>query len=569
YQWMVNEGSGWDLVANTGVYSNANTLTLNIDNAPLSMDGYLYRLRVSGKCSPEAYSQEVSLKVNANPAPSILPDPAAVSVAAALPLDGNPLSGSGVWDLHLWTGAVSHLDDVNVQTPVFTPSTIGDFELTYRVTDSNGCWGEDVVTVTVTSGIDVVLDDIELCADTDMQLTPGASGGSEVYVSHQWTGDGAVYLSDASIRNPVFHSADPGVYSLTYTVTDDYGTEGTETITVTVFERPSTAVSGDGDFPLVCGGTELQLNGNPSGGSGSYSVHTWSGQTMALSATDIADPVFSTMAAGTYTMGYRVTDSNGCSSDLEEIQVVNDIPSASFSTDAVPGCTPMQVTFTNNSLDAVAYEWDFGDGSDIVTDENPVHIFENLTTTIQYYTVTLTAFSANGCTHSSTRVITVYPGIDSQFTSSKEESCAPGNIAFNATPGALEYYWDFGDGNQGLAGPMVVHEFNNPSDDDMVMNVKLRTTSFYGCVDESDMDITIFATPRAEFSADPPLQKYPSSTVNFTNMGSTGAGFDHLWEFGDGNTSSSENPSHSYAEHGTFDVTLTVSNDNCVSTVTH
>lgn len=290
---------------------------------------------------------------------------------------------------------------------------------------------------------------------------------------------------------------------------------------------------------------------------------------MALSATDIPDPVFSTMAAGTYTMHYRVTDSNGCSSDIEEVQVVNEIPTASFSTDAVPGCSPMVVNFTNNSVDAVAYEWDFGDGSAMVTDENPSHTFENLTTTIQYYTVSLTAFSANGCSHSATRVITVYPGIDSQFTASDTESCSPGAITFNATPGALEYYWDFDDGNQGLAGPMMVHEFNNPSADDMVMNVKLRTTSFYGCVDESDMDITIFATPRAEFSADPPLQKYPSSTVNFTNLGSSGTGFDYEWDFGDGNVSQEENPSHTYVDHGTYDVTFTVSNGNCVTSVTH
>ena len=567
-QWLMNDGSGWNLVPNAGVYSGANSLQLSIDNAPVSMNGFRYRLRVTGKCAPEALSDEVTLTVNANPVPSILPDPAAVSIDNTLTLDGNPQGGSGSYPTHLWTGAVSHLDDVNIQTPLFTPSATGQFELTYRVTDSNGCSGEDVVVVTVTSGIDIDLEDEEVCADSDLQLAPGSSGGSMVYITHEWTGDGAVYLSDPLIRNPVFNSPDAGEFELTYRVTDSNGTWAEETITVTVFERPQTAIGGDGQFPLVCGGTELQLNGNPTGGTGIYTQHQWTGQTMALSATDIPNPVFTTMAQGVYTMSYRVTDSNGCRSDIEEVVITNEIPAANFSSDAIPGCTPMVVNFTNNSLDAVAYEWDFGDGSDIVTEVDPTHTFENLTTTIQYNTVRLTAISQNGCTHSAQQVVTVYPGVDSQFTASEEASCSPVTIEFGGVPGALEYYWNFGDGNQGFAGPFVVHQFVNDGDEDRIFNVSLRTTSFYGCTDQSEMEIMIYGTPVAEFNANPPLQRYPDATVSFTNAGSSGAAFSYLWDFGDDNTSTQENPTHTYQTHGDYDVTLTISNANCDVSVT-
>jgi hypothetical protein len=105
---------------------------------------------------------------------------------------------------------------------------------------------------------------------SDLQLVPVISGGSAIYPGHEWTGDGAQYLSDTSIPTPVFHSAVPGVYELIYTVTDHHGSQGTSIISVTVFERPTVNITGDGLFPLVCGGTELQLDGNPSGGSGSY-----------------------------------------------------------------------------------------------------------------------------------------------------------------------------------------------------------------------------------------------------------------------------------------------------------
>jgi hypothetical protein len=192
-----------------------------------------------------------------------------------------------------------------------------------------------------------------------MQLAPVISGGSSIYPVHEWSGSGAQFLSDQLSPTPVFNSAVPGVYQLTYTVTDHHGSQGSAVIQVTVFARPTVNITGDGQFPLVCGGSELQLNGNPQGGSGAYPMHRWTGQTMALNNTTIADPVFNTRAAGTYNMQYRVTDSNGCASDIAEVAIVNDIPHAAFSSDDMPGCTPMEVNFTNNSLNAVAYEWNF------------------------------------------------------------------------------------------------------------------------------------------------------------------------------------------------------------------
>jgi PKD repeat protein len=50
---------------------------------------------------------------------------------------------------------------------------------------------------------------------------------------------------------------------------------------------------------------------------------------------------------------------------------------------------------------------------------------------------------------------------------------------------------------------MVVHEFTNNTTEDVVYTVKLLTTSYYGCTDETEMDITIYSVPTASFTADP------------------------------------------------------------------
>jgi PKD repeat protein len=571
YQWETFTGGFWHNVVQTMVFRNVNTPSLEIVNPALSLDGSRYRLRATGKCGT-SWSDEVVLTVHSLPQPSILPDPAGVTTGNVLVLDGNPQGGSGTYVTHLWEGATSLLDNVNIQQPQFSSATTGQFVLTYRVTDSNGCQGEDIVVVTVSETLIVEINadgDGEVCAESNMQLAPVISGGSSIYPGHEWSGSGAVYLSDPNIPTPVFNSAVPGIYELTYTVTDHHGSQGTAVIQVTVFERPTVNITGDGQFPLVCGGTELQLNGNPQGGSGIYPMHRWTGQTMPLSNSAIADPVFNTRAAGTFTMQYQVTDSRGCRSDIAEVAIVNDIPHAGFSSDDVPACTPMEVNFTNNSLNAVAYEWDFGDGSPVVTTTNATHLFENLSTTIQYFNVELTAISSNGCRNTAARVITVYPGISSEITVSDNGICSPGVVTFNATPGGVEYFWDFGDGNQALAGPRVIHQYTNTTASDMNVTVSLRTTSFYGCIHESEYDLVIWPTPTAAFVADPPSQVFPSSTVNFTNQGSSGSAYSYLWDFGDGNVSTAENPSHTYDMHGDYNVTLIVSNANCQDEVAH
>ena len=63
----------------------------------------------------------------------------------------------------------------------------------------------------------------------------------------------------------------------------------------------------------TCPGTGLSLNGNPSGGSGVYSTHLWSGAGVgSLSATNIVNPIFTNLTSGNYALTYTVTDNRGC-----------------------------------------------------------------------------------------------------------------------------------------------------------------------------------------------------------------------------------------------------------------
>src|SRR5262249_34611562 len=69
--------------------------------------------------------------------------------------------------------------------------------------------------------------------------------------------------------------------------------------------------------------------------------------------------------------------------------------------------------------------------------------------------------------------------------------------------------------------------------------------------------IHVLAAPTPDFSADKTTGCQQPFTVNFTDH-TTGSPVQWLWDFGDGSTSTGQNPQHTYSQTGTFDVKLTV-----------
>lgn len=67
-------------------------------------------------------------------------------------------------------------------------------------------------------------------------------------------------------------------------------------------------------------------------------------------------------------------------------------PMTAFTVDNPLGFAPLTVQFSDKSKFATSWSWDFGDGSEGSTEQNPQHIFENVGT----YTVTLTATNEKG-----------------------------------------------------------------------------------------------------------------------------------------------------------------------------
>ncbi len=192
----------------------------------------------------------------------------------------------------------------------------------------------------------------------------------------------------------------------------------------------------------------------------------------------------------------------------------------------------------------MAYTWNFGNGQ-TSTATNPTAIFNAPGT----YNVRLNALSNLGCGGTITKQV-VITQTNTDFTG-PTTVCLELPAAFQNNSSAVPAtsFWDFGDGTTS-AQISPVKTFLTPG----VYTVKLINT-YDNCIDSMKKTITVIDKPAVEFQANTTTSCQAPLTVQFTDL-TPGATF-WLWEFGDGQTSSLQNPTHVYNSLGNYTVKLT------------
>ncbi len=272
-----------------------------------------------------------------------------------------------------------------------------------------------------------------------------------------------------------------------------------------------------------------------------------------------ANHIYTTPGVYNITM---IADFGGCFDTAFSSITVNANPVANFTAVNTSACKPpLTVTFTNTSIGGVAYIWNFGYGN-TSTQRNPVHTY----TTSGSFTVTLTVTNANGCV--TTLVMPDFVRIIAPravINNLPIAACAPITHTFSANITSVDpvvsYEWDFGDGTTStLANP--VHTF--PAG---IYNIRLIITTAGGCTDTAIVNSGIIATvkPTPGFVANP-RDVCAEMPVFFTDT-SSGTITNWLWLFGDGGSSTEQNPTHTYVDTGYFDITLIICNGGCCDTL--
>ncbi|MEO0470229.1 MAG: PKD domain-containing protein, partial [Bacteroidota bacterium] len=255
-------------------------------------------------------------------------------------------------------------------------------------------------------------------------------------------------------------------------------------------------------------------------------------------------------APGTYTI--RHFANNGCSFDTTEVDItVLPPPVVGFVPDSNLICRNAPLGFTNTSVGATGYVWDFGDGS-MSNQINPTHVFD----TSGQIIVSLIAFSdTSACPDTFSLPIQILDLPEASFALSDTAGCPPLTVNLSNAPTGLFYFWDFGDGSgpSTLAGPSHTYDTTG------IYTLSLTTTNGAGCSNDTSATVRIYAVPQTDFSIPFDSVCGANTPIPFTNL-TTGNLVSCQWNFGDGNVSSQPNPVHQYDSTGTFVVQLVCTN---------
>jgi len=271
-----------------------------------------------------------------------------------------------------------------------------------------------------------------------------------------------------------------------------------------------------------------------------------------------ANPTHTFLEAGNYEVKLMATDDFGCSNDSTVLNILVHLrPDAAFNIERDRLCgLPVQIVLENESADAGAYEWNFGDGNTTVLN-SPQHQYNEANT----FEITLSAENQYGCTHEATQEITTYERPEANFEVDEVEGCTPLTVRFaNRSNFANQYYWDFGNGLEAFdENPNNI--FTASGSYDVMLISSMDNVCFDTLVQTSY--ITAHPTPFAEFQAVETESNPHSGTYRMYNFSLDATSY--YWEFGDGNTSDVIEPTHRYFTNGLRQIYLEVSNDfGCV-----
>ena len=274
---------------------------------------------------------------------------------------------------------------------------------------------------------------------------------------------------------------------------------------------------------------------------------------------------------GTYTISLVITNNEGCSSlPTRKRLVVYGSPRARF-TMPKKVCQTDAIRFTNNTIlghgtSRYESEWNFGDGSSINNNTNPTHRF----TKPGVFVVSLKVKADSSCTLSTvydTITVAGFPkaGFMHQFNcvNSPVNFIDTSKVGFADTIGA--WRWTFDDGNFSNQ-PSPTQRFSNIK----TYNVKLLVSGL-ACPNLKD-SITyplLIDAPIASFNMSDSVSCIDTISIKFTDLSSTYTPTtiqNWNWNFGDGNSSTVQSPTHVFRKPGKYFITLTVTNnEGCTS----
>lgn len=357
-----------------------------------------------------------------------------------------------------------------------------------------------------------------------------------------------------------------GVFKVELTATAATGTQAISTSSVTVLNSQAPDIDFNTLNKCVSNSNIFSAVNN----SADISSYSWDFNNDGTEDSNVANPNYQFATPGNYPVSLKVANVNGCTNLIQKsINIYAPPPSPAFSFTPQPLCTKSSFNFTNNTNEtgydnSLTYEWSV-DG----TMASNAHDFTTSFESIKTYDVSLKSL-LTGCSSETIQSINItMTGPTVGFSPSGQ--CVTDQILFtNTSSGSISSYaWNFGNGNTSIdTNPTQVYPNKG------TYSVSLKAESPNGCASILSKNLIIYSKPQPTFSLElPPFScsgtpsQFTNTTVNPTDSNVTS----WLWNFGDGNNSTSnlKDPLFTYSQSGNFNISLAATtNFGCTATAT-
>lgn len=419
----------------------------------------------------------------------------------------------------------------------------GNYNVT--ATDANGCTASNNVTINQPSPLTATMlstTNVSCNGGNNGAATAAANGGTSPY-TYSWN------TVPAQVNNNA-NTLTAGNY--TATITDQHGCTTTASV---IISEPLPIVTSATGNATICPNQQTPVNASATGGNGNYNYY-WQ--------PSIGNgPSYTVSPAATTSYSVTAIDALGCTGNTATITVnVLQLSPQNLSVSApisiCQGSSAQISAMVTGVPQPVYFAW----SPNIGTTGGPYAVAPSSSTT---YVVTVTDNCANQV--SASIPVTVNPLPIVTVTPQSGSGCD--EVGFNFTdpnPGNSNatHQWSFGDGSYSFASP-ATHAFTLSG----TYIVTLTVTSAQGCTDSSHAayNVTVYTSPKAEFGTSASEVSILDPTVHFFDQSQNAIAWD--WDFGDGNTSTLQDPFHTYAAKGTYTARLIAySTGGCSDTTT-
>jgi len=440
----------------------------------------------------------------------------------------------------------------------------GMYVIDLVVEDVNGCTDTASYPIIVHEAmISFDIDKTEVCSPQSIQLSNVvATTTSESIETYMWDFGDGVGMSEEENPGSYTYAFDPGEDQITISVNieDDAGCPGSDTKVIDFYRPQSQIIAGD---LTICAGESVAVRATPfiRDNQNRPLTYNWSLGNGETANTESAEVAFAEGGMYTITLDYEET-ATGCGSSESVVASVQDFPMAGFTSDVddlTELCAPsiVRLTDASESLVPLSQSWDFGNGGSGVGASVDAAFQEP-----GDYTVRLVVQTSNGCDDETTGDFSFDSGPTATIQLSGTNFCVGDMVTATIvdTMNVRGFSWEFegttfGENEESVQ--FVVSQVPLGGE----APIKLNLDGIGEC------NTTVFENLQVN-NVTANFESFVDECETVVRFNNISVGADRsMWEFGDGNTSTEDRPTHTYADAGSYTVTLTVVDDatNCTN----